>query len=267
MLESLNEALLTHLYAGDRHFLLALVHHRQGDIQLAARDLDRAIVSFRMAGDTHRELRSAVNRLICFSDCDSCTVGALIVLEQRALREGYYDIAGVIQRTRALELLRTCHLTEALAAGREAVRSYSFDGCPEDRLITIALVAIIEVLIGNLSAAQELRSSIFPVEPRVQVYLNCYEQIVAGRLPTVPKGHALDAIPWKKMALKPMSVPGKIIAALKSRPLSRDQLIESVWGSTADHPSYRNRLYTAINAIRKANHFDIYFDGESYRLR
>jgi hypothetical protein len=266
-IESLSELGLSPLLLGDRYFLFALAQHRMGKIQAAADSLDRSVEAFRIAGDKHRELRAAINRLICISDTRAVTGGSLFVLEQKAMRENYFDLAAVIQRTRAIELLRSGNLNEALTASRESVHSYGLDGCPEDRLIAICLVAIMEALRGNLTVAQEARNSVFPVDARVAVYVQCYEAVIAGRTPSLPEGHALSVIPWKKVALKPMSVPGKILAALQEKPLTRDQLIEAVWGAGADHPSYRNRLYTAINAVRKTNKVDIYFDGETYRTR
>ena len=266
-LESLSELGLSPLLLGDRYFLFALAQHRMGKIQAAADSLDRATKAYRIAGDRHRELRAAINRLICFSDSRAVTVGSLFVLEQKAMRENYFDLAAVIQRTRSIELLRLGNLNEALAACRESVHSYGLDGCPEDRLIALCLVAIMEALRGNLPVAQDARNSVFPIDARVAVYVQCYEAIISGRTPSFPQGHALDVIPWKKLVLKPLSVPGKILAALQEKPLTRDQLIEAVWGTGADHPSYRNRLYTAINAVRKNNKVDVYFDGETYRTR
>ena len=255
------------IYEGDRFALLAQAFHRLGDVQKAAEAFDQAIELFKQAGDEHRELRAAINRLICFSDARSSTVGSLFVLEQRARRSEYYDLAAGVQRTRAIELLRECRLSEATEACRDSLRSYELDGCPEDRLIAMSLLAILEVLGGNLKAAEVARNSVFPVDRRAAVYLQAFDSIVAGRIPPLPKGHALDAIPWKKLMLKPASVPGKILAALKEKPLTRNQLIEAVWGPRASHPSYRNRLYTAVNAARKAHRVDIIFDGETYRLR
>ena len=275
LLHSLEDSVLTDLYAGDKHALLAILHHRNGNLSQVVPELDLSIEFFRKAKDGHRELRSEINRLICSSDCESSTTGALFALEQRAMREKYYDLAAgvgrgyalAVERTRAIELLRSCQPVEALIACRDSLRSYQLDGCPEDRLLALALLAIVEALCGNLAAANEARQGIFPICARVAIYIHCYEAILAGHTPQVPKSHALDSVPWKKMFLKPSSVTGKIISALKIKPLNRNELIEAVWGAQASHPSYRNRLYAAINSARKLNQANIYFDGENYRLR
>ncbi len=101
---------------------------------------------------------------------------------------------------------------------------------------------------------------------KVETYLEVFESLRQGKIPKLYSGHALFGVNWKKDTLRAESVPGKIIAALKERPRSKDELIRIVWGEDAVDVSYVARLHAAIKYVRKEKGIPVSFDGEKYAV-
>lgn len=254
------------LLNGDRLFLLGQIYHRKGKQKEASDFMNLAAVSFQETGDLHRALRAKVNGALCLSSLESCLFGDLYALELEARRQNFLDIAGNICRTRGIELLIAGRPNEAHAQALEASSLYQLDGFQDDRAVALLIAALAQLTLGDFKAAKELRSLVLFTSGKIEVYAKVYDDILMGKIPKIPKGHALEGISWKKLIIKSDSVTGKIIEALREGPLTRDELITLVWGENALDDSYCRRLYTAINSIRKDRTATIIFDGERYSL-
>lgn len=251
---------------GDWLFLRGQYHHRLGEQNLAAQFMSEAADLYRQVGEGHRELRARVNGAICLSSLESCMLGELHVLLQEARRLGHNDICANILRTKAMELLIAARPREAMMQAIEAASFYHLDGYREDQCVALMVAAICAVLIGDFKRAQELRDQVLIEGGKVQVYNDIYEGLCSGRMPKVAEGHALGKVQWKSMILRPNSISGKIVLGLRARAMTRDELITHVWGDLATNQSYCDRLYTAINSLRKERNITVMFDGEYYRL-
>lgn len=256
----------TPLLEGDHHFLMGQVHHRRGEQEEAELLMYRAAVKYAELGDNHRSLRARVNGALCVSSLESCLFGNLFVFEQESRRLGFFDITANIVRTRAMELLISGRSHEACSVAIEASELYKLDGYQDDRSVAILVAAIACLTMGDVQKAKELRAEAFVNGGKTQTYISIYDDLIAGKLPKVPKGHALSRVSWKKVGFKTESVTGKIIDGLRQGPKTRDELIAHVWGESATNASYCSRLYVAVGAIRKEGIFTVIFDGESYKL-
>lgn len=254
------------LLQGDKHFLLGQIFHKQGQQPTACRFMYEAATFYKQTGDLHRELRAQVNGAICVSTLDSCLFGDLYSFEQEARRLGFVDILGNIIRCRSMELLVAERPSEACAQALEAAQLYKIDGYQDDLSVAMFLAAISAFLMGDLLRAQDLRAQALTVSGKSEVYHQIYTALISGKLPKVLEGHTLALVNWKKLVLKPESIPGKIVQRLRSRPRTRDELITEVWGADATDESYCSRLYTAINQLRKEKSIVVVFDGEFYRI-
>lgn len=254
------------LLEGDREFLHAQYYHRTGEQGKAAEFMIAAALHYAKAGESYRELRALSNAHICLSTLESCLFGELVSLEQEARREGFLDLAANIVRTRAMELLIAGRLSEAYVHAMDAAELYQLEGYPDDRAVAIMVGAIALFMNGEVDRAKETRARCLHSGAKLKSYIGIYEDLVQGKSPKVKPGHPLDRVKWTKNSLKSNSIPGKIIHSLKERPMTRDELIVSVWGESASDVSYCSRLYTAINYIKKSKGIDVAFDGERYKL-
>jgi len=266
-----DESDLTPILRGDRLCLLAIIAHRESHDWGRARDLMIAAAKiFETCGEFHRMIRARINSLICARDLGEYDQGALYALEQECIRRGYHDQAGLIQRGRTIELLNEGEFTRALTEGERALESYKLDGCPEDRSVALAIVAISKFLNGKHSEANSLAASIPVRSERTQSYLQILDHLQKGKTPTISNSHPLGRVPWKKAnssKFRRSSTYGRILELIRQRPYPRHELIEAIWGKNSCGVSYDNRLYVAIATLRKKHGICVEFDGERYRAK
>ena len=255
-----------HLLEGDKFFLQAQVYHRRGEQPEASRLWNVAADKYCLIEDFHRELRARVNGALVISTLESCLYGDLLSFEQEAKRQNFLDIAANIARTRAIELLKAGMLNEAYNQSMEASALYQLDGYQDDRAVAVLLAAISQLCLGNLEKAAATRGEVMVSEGKTKVYINIYNDLLAGKIPKVQAGHTMSRIAWKKIMVKTGSISGKIIENLRKKSMNREELIAAVWGENATDQSYCGRLYVAINAIRKDGLITIIFDGENYKI-
>ena len=204
---------------------------------------------------------------IVIGDLKSHINGELYFLKQRAFSNRYFDLVGNIERAAANIWLHEGNSLEALKCAQAAAECYQIDGCPEDKAISVALVAIAQLNYRNQKAAIETINSIHIKTGRIVSYLEIFKSLLIGKTPELAVGHPLHGVKWNvQPRIKENSIPGKIYFALQGSPASRDSLIKSVWGEDAIDPSYNSRLYTAINELRKKYGVEVNFDGEQYKI-
>ncbi len=257
---------LSPLYFGDYLFLQGIHAHRQGQLSCAHDFLVAALPHYQQAGDSHRVLRTLINAQICDRDFASYTSGSLFALEQQAMRDGFFDLAGNIKKARAIEFAAQGQFTKALTEGIDAADAYQKDGCPEDRSLTNALLASLYWVNGDPLTAQSSRSRVLIEHGKVLPYLHLYESLVAGRRPDLPSTHVLSTAPWPVQILKQESVTGRILAYLKQQPATRDELIAAVWAGEEWTPAHTARLHSAITHLRKKMKVAIGYTGSRYFL-
>ena len=251
---------------GDHQFLLGTVAHREGNPELAGKFYFKAAGEFHKAGDLRRELRALINSLICQNDLNQYMAGSLYSLEQKAKRNGFYDLVGVVKKGRAGELLTLGRFSEAAQEAESAADNFSEDGCAEDLAVSNMTAAIAHLMSGDLKAAQVNRAAVHLSGGKIVTYLDAYDALINGRIPQLPSGHPLEKAPWSVYAVKQGSITGKILRRLQIGPATPDELIEETWGKSALHPSYRNRLFVAISKLKKTSNVAIVFDGQVYKV-
>jgi len=252
---------------GDRDHLLGMAYHRLGDLPLSEEKLSSAIAFYRQGADEHRTLRALVNQKICRSTLETYTTGDLFFLKQRAAAAGFLDLVGNIEKAAVAELLLAGETTEAANAAERAIEAYRTDGCPEDRAVAQALLAIAQWLSGEKEAARATEKSLLIRNGKVEVYGSILAALFNGKNPVVPAGNPLAEVQWNaSCGPRDNSIPGKILRRLQTGGAERDELIRSVWGENAIHPSYAGRLYTAIKDLRGKYKVPVVFDGARYCL-
>jgi tetratricopeptide (TPR) repeat protein len=257
----------TPLLLGDRSFLLAALHHRQGKIAEAGRLYAEASEFYDDGKDERRRLRAKINSLVCQNEVVTYIVGPLFALEQEARRGGFHDLVGITTRGRAIELIKLGRFEEASVEAESSVESFSIDGCPEDLALARLLAAIAKLAMGDLENAKKQFGRVHMTSGRLATYQAVYESLLAGKKPKTPKGHPLESTSWPRFSVKHAAIPAKILRRLQAGAATPNELIEEVWGKDAIHPSYRNRLFVALNKLKKSVPQSIVFDGESYRLK
>jgi hypothetical protein len=247
----------------DAYFILGTIYNRSGNrFEAKANFLNSAKIS----PDSHKQLRAVINSKICESKCASYICGELYALGQTAIRSEFYDLAGNIYKGMAIELLNAEKFLAATDAASKAEEFYSRDGCAEDRALNNCILAIANVLLGNLNQAQKDISRISEPVGKVKIYFDLYESLIHNRKMRLPKGHPLEKLLSHIRTKKSNSIGNKILRLLTENAMSRDELIYAIWGELATDSSYCNRLYTAINQLRKRYRSPIIFDGERYKI-
>lgn len=254
------------LLFGDKLFLLGQIYHKLGKQDLASGFMFQAADYYKQTGDKHRELRARVNAAICIVTLEDALFGVLYSFELEARQNNFFDIAGNIVRTKAMLLLSHGRLQESYSQAMEAANCYKLDGYQDDYGVTIYIAAIAQFLLGNIALAVETRNKAMTSEGKSESYKKIFDDLIAGNIPKVHEGHPLYDVKWKRLTLKPESIPGKIVQKLQERPYTRDELIQEIWGENALSQAYCDRLYTAIKSLRKERSIAVLFDGEYYKL-
>ena len=254
------------LYRGDAEFLMGAIEHRSGRPKECAHWMNEAATTFENAGFHHRKLRALINSFICQGSLEIYLTGPLMSLEQEARRSQFYDLIANISRGRAHELMVAENFQAAIQELKSSVEAYDFEGSPDEKAISMCMIAICQLQIGHSNEAQETISRVLIKTGKVSVYHELYSSLFNGKIPQLPQGHPMTEINWVPYGFKPLSIPGKIVERLRKGPSKRDELIAYVWGPQAIDPSYNSRLYTAINQTKKSGKVTIVFDGENYRL-
>ena len=236
---------------------------------MAARYMEKAAEKFQSVGETHRMLRALINGYIFRRDLGEYVAGNLFALEQECLRNSHFDLAGFIARGRAIELCTQGEFEKARIECAAALEQFKLDGCPEDRALCVALMAILCKLCGDDRAAATHFSSIPIQAGRVASYIAIYKSLENGLVPKLDASHTLAATPWKssvQFILKSNSSLGRILRVLSKGPREKNELIEQIWGAKAGGPVYENRLRVALTKLRKSYGVAVKFDGGRYSM-
>ena len=250
---------------GDLEFLKGIVMHRLGDQYAAAGQLAIAANVFSKTGDSHRLLRALINEKISAAmNLQAYLLGDLYVLQNQAVQHGYHDLAGLVFCARAGELIVSGRFSEAVAEAHDAVMHYQIASCPEDLALAQMMLTIAQFMSGDSGGARLTFQRVHIRDGKIASYVAIFEALIAEKRPVPPLGHPLYGTQWKVQGFKKESVTGKILSCLKNAPATRDELILLIWGPNSTHPSYCNRLYSALNQIRKQGQHQVVFDGEKY---
>ncbi len=257
---------LQSIWVAEEHFLRGILLHRLGQVEAAAHALLEAHVLFNKLGEERRAFRSLVNVRIIQANIASYESGALFALKKEACANELWDIYADILKASSGEHLLDGNFKLAERDAREATEAYQRDGFPEDESVAFCLLGIAAACSGRSGPALEAERKVRIHTGKVQSYHQILCALLGGEDPNVPAGHPLEQMRWPKAEGKKASITGKIVQALKRKSCTPDQLIEEVWGCNAHHPSYRNRLFNALQQIKKKNLVRIRFDGEKYEL-
>ncbi|MCK5073033.1 MAG: helix-turn-helix domain-containing protein [Bacteriovoracaceae bacterium] len=263
---NLRSKYLDPMLAGDRFFLLGVIHNRNGNFSLTMKNMKLARAFFSCPELEHRYLRSLMNEKICEENLDSFICGELYVIKQMAHQNNFYDIVANIQKAYSVQLLEHGHYQMAKEQSLRAIENFKFDGCPEDRDIAYSMAAITSLLCGQKDEARRYINHILTNKGKIEAYKSIYNNLLAGIIPKLPGGHPLSRMLWPSAIIKKGTIPGKIFEIIKDGRVSRDEIIRKVWGENTDDVSYVSRLHVAINELRKRYKLNISFDGSYYQI-
>ena len=252
---------------GDLLAIKGNLAQRTGNYTFASHLHQQATQFFFQANDHFRALRSLINGKIFSADSPVFyQFGELKVLLQEAYRFKYYDLCGHIYRGLALELFNQGDFNGARQAISSAIKNYRLLSFPEDESIAFCLSALIWLCLNNSNKAESEFQKVVIHGQRVKPYSDAVKSCFAGKKPIFPNHHPLTRANWKKIIFRKDSILNRVIELLKSKPMTRDEIIFEIWGSEALCESYCNRLYVIINRIRKENLAPIVFNGNKYEI-
>jgi len=256
------------LIIGDIKVLKGHIYQQMGNYLLASQLHTQASQLFLSSGDEFRGLRAIINSKI-FNTVSPIPYesGELYVLLKKVIRENYFDLAGNIYRGLAMELFKQSQYAEARIQIDMALKYYSQLSYPDDEAIAKCISALIWLQLGQSEKAKYEFESIAIYSRKLHYYLEAVKACLAGAQPSLPPTHPLANAHWSHFQLRTKSLVFKIVDALKNGPLSRDEIIYQVWGEHALSESYCNRLYVALNQIKKKKLALIIFNGEKYELK
>ncbi|MGZ3775368.1 MAG: hypothetical protein ACXVCY_14540 [Pseudobdellovibrionaceae bacterium] len=258
------------LICGDLNFISGTLSSLKGDFKSATQKMNKSAFLYEQANDTRRILKSLINEHICSSHHSllSYENGVLYALKRTSYQNSFHDLLGNILRSHAFELLAEGKVPQSIHFAKEAQVQYLIDGYPDDNMTAIAIECIGHALLNDFTQAKNayLKLNTGNSLTKIQTYANVVKDLLFGRIPNPSRNHPLARVPWKQLILKAGSLKNKLIAILRMGPQSRDQLILQLWGDTATHPSYNQRLHSLISEIREAHFHFIHFDGEFYSL-
>lgn len=248
----------------EKDFLVAQCRHRLGDHEEARHYWLNAARNYELADEHYRSLRARMNAAIVVADLSSCLFGEVFALEQIARHAGHHDLVANAKRTTALEQLTGNQFVDAHLNAKEACEAYLLAGYRDDHSVACLIGAIALWLQGEKDKASALSLSASIKDGKTIVYWEVFQSLVSDRTPKPPKGHPLASVKWARTAAKSSSVPVKIQQCLQVGPQTRDELIFKIWGDNALDKSYCDRLYTAMNYLRRKLNVPVQFDGERY---
>ena len=254
------------MLAGDRNYLLGVIHNRKGNMRLTIKNMKLSKDYFLNGKLEHRYLRAILSEKICEEDINSFTHGDLFAIKQKAYRNEYLDLVGNIQKGYSVQLLELGNYHEARNQALDAIESFKHDGCPEDKSIAYCIAAISSIICADQNAGDKYIQYVIGNSGKTREYKQIYNDLKQKKRPRIPKGHFLSKTKWPIIAVKEGTISGKILNALNNGKISRDDLITSVWGSNSYDISYISRLHVAINELRKKYKYNIAFNGTHYVL-
>lgn len=258
----------TPLIIGDAKVLKGHVYQQMGNYALASQLHSEASQLFLSSGDEFRGLRAIINSKIFNTEATtSYESGELYVLLKKVIRENYFDLAGNIYRGLAMELFNQSQYAEARVQIDLALKCFSKLSYPDDEAIAQCLSSLIWLQLGQPEKAKIEFESISVYSRKLHYYLEAVKACLAGAQPLLPSTHPLAKAQWSHFQLRTRSIVFKIVETLKNGPLTRDEIIYQVWGEHALSDSYCNRLYVALNQIKKKKIALIIFNGEKYELK
>lgn len=241
---------------------------RIGDYEGASCLQMQASQLFYRLGDVFRGLRAVINsKMYHTSSASSYQTGELRILLQQAHRQGFYDLAGHIYRGLALELFNTGEYAQARIAIHAALANYRLLSYPDDESIALFLSTLINLQLNHFDKAKKDFDRAPIRTGKALIYYQAARSCLSGLVPKISNEHPLSRAQWKKTTFRKNSLPSRLIELLTNSPLTRDELIYTLWGETAISESYCNRLYVLLNQIRKKNLAQIIFNGEKYELK
>lgn len=254
------------LIRGDSYFLYGSILHRNGHLKWAHDFLNKAESLYAQTADQHKHLRCLINTHISLNNIKSYFNGDLYFLKQRCVSLGFFDLIGSIEKSLACELISRGHFDGALVAAQSSDHYNSLAGCAEDGNVARVLMAICLYCQGQKVEAAKVRSQLQDSQGKFQSFLKIYDQLALGQKPTVAKEHPLSGTPWPVHQFRKNSIVGQVFLRLNLGPVSREELISTVWGPSAIDPSYVTRLHTVITSLRSKYHVTVEYDGEFYSL-
>ncbi len=258
------------LIKGDSYFLIGALLHQKGHIHWSCQYYDKAEQLYAKSIDQHKYLRSLINKKIAqkpsSENIKSYFSGDIYFLKQECVKKNYFDLCGNIDKSKSCDLMALGNFEGALSAAKLAHQHYTQDGSSNDGNISLVLMAISHYCLGQKSEAISIRSTMQSSEGKYQTFLEVFDQIAQGKKPNLKKEHPLYSTPWPIYQFRKNSVVGMVHGQLLKGPISREELIQSVWGPSAVDPSYVTRLHTVITSLRSKYHFSIEYDGTHYIL-
>lgn len=254
------------LIKGDCYYIYGLIFHRLGRIKWAESFLNQAEIFYSQTADQHKYLRCLINKHICKDSIESYFKGDLFFLKQRCMVDNYLDLIGNIEKSLSCELISIGNFDAGLVAAEAAQIHYGQAGCAEDANVAQVLIAICLYCQGEKHEATKVRSLLQSSKGKFKSFLKIYDQLAQGQKPTINEDHPLYKTPWPVHQFRKNSVVGQVYLRLSLGPVSREELISTVWGPKAIDPSYVTRLHTVITSLRGKYHFAIEYDGEFYSL-
>ena len=254
------------LVHGDSLFLVGQILHWRGQQKEAAKLFAQASQKFRLASDTHRELRALINAQICTAMLETYLSGEIYALELEAKLQGFDDLVGNIKKSRAMELMCVSRWAEASTELKLAMDHYDRDGYPEDRSICICLLAILSLQLARPDEAEKLFFSIHEEKGKIESFKEIYKTLASGRFPDLGPEHPLAVVRWKLPGVKNQSNAGKLMSRLQETPLTRDELIEVIWPGETWSQAHVHRLHSLVNTLRKKWGTHVLFDGTHYKI-
>lgn len=257
---------LIDLLRGDQLFLEGVITQREGSFAGAMQCLGRAGEYLLKSEDAHRFLRNEINRELCAESLTSFYLGRLHFLRKEAENLGLYDLVGNIRKAQACQLMDEGRFLEAEDAAHLATVAYGEDGSAEDEAVAYCVLALARLNLGDFPGAQAAILKVRTEGGKVAIFRRAYDSLLEGKRPMFPQGHPLSATNWSLSLLKPNAVSAKIIRALEAGPKSTHEIIDFVWGAQATHPSYKDRLHSALRQIRRHYGVPVRFDGSQYQI-
>jgi hypothetical protein len=259
------------LLYGDLSFITGTLATIKGDFKTAGHKMNQSALFYEQANNPRRVHKALINEQICnYNSLFSYETGVLNAFKRSCLQHEFHDLVANILRSHAFELLVEGHILQATYFAKQAQLQYSIDGYPDDQMTALAIESIGHALLNDLQQAKniflELTTESEKTKNKGQVYLNVLKDLLFGRIPTPPPTHPLSRVPWKQLIIKTGSLKAKLIEILRVGPQTRDKLISQLWGETAIHPSYNQRLHSLIGEIRDSRLHFVHFDGDLYRL-
>lgn len=259
------------LLRGDLELLSGIISTIKGDYKTAGSKMHSASDFYVQSNDYRRAYKALANEHICINNTlPTYQTGELYALNEQCLAAGYYDVAGNIYKSYALELLSAGNVPHSIEMAKKAQTQYQKECFIDDLLIAKGVEAIGEALLQNWQRAKalysELNTDMFYLHRKTKDFYHVLRDLLEGHKPAPAANHPLSRVPWKKLILKNGSLKMKLIEILRVASLPRNELIFKLWGENATHESYNQRFHSLLKETRESTNHLIHFDGHVYSV-